>query len=265
MAWPSGSCRPRRGRERRLRQRAPGGQVELLADDVEAADELGHAVLDLEPRVDLEEPERAVRSAEELGGRGVAQTGRGRDPDRQLVEVATGRRSSGRAPAPPRRASGGAAGSSSPAPRGPRPGRSRRRGAGPRCGAPAGPRARGRPSRRRTPTAASADPAASAAGRSAARTTRRIPRPPPPAAALTSSGKPIASASASDRRDGIRSVDRHRIDASRAPRRRRSTGRCGAHAACRRAPRSPRTAARRRRDPASSTARANAARSDRNP
>ena len=83
------------GRGERLgRQRPPGGQPELLPDDVETGHQLGHPVLDLEPGVDLEEVERAVRRAEELGGRGVLQAGRGRDPDRHRVQLpALGRRS----------------------------------------------------------------------------------------------------------------------------------------------------------------------------
>ena len=62
--------------EHARRQRAAGGDPELLADDVDAGDELGHAVLDLEPGVDLEEPEPAVRVEQELDGRGVDEPGR---------------------------------------------------------------------------------------------------------------------------------------------------------------------------------------------
>ena len=49
------------GGQRIGRQRPARGQPELLADDVEAGHELGHAVLDLEPGVDLEEVGRPVR------------------------------------------------------------------------------------------------------------------------------------------------------------------------------------------------------------
>ena len=60
---------------------------ELLAHDVDAGDELGDAVLHLEPRVDLEEPERAVRVQEELARGRVAQPGGDAEPDRHRVQV----------------------------------------------------------------------------------------------------------------------------------------------------------------------------------
>ena len=67
--------RPRARRPRRRRRSAarPAAIEELLAHDVDARDELRHAVLHLEPRVDLEEPEAAVGVEEELAGRRVAQ------------------------------------------------------------------------------------------------------------------------------------------------------------------------------------------------
>ena len=46
-------------------------------------------MLDLESGVDLQEPGRAVGAAEELGRRGVLEAGRGGDPDRQVVQVAS--------------------------------------------------------------------------------------------------------------------------------------------------------------------------------
>ena len=139
------------------RQRPTGRDAELLPDDVDAGDELGDAVLDLEPGVDLEEPEPAVRVEQELRGRGVAQPGRLRRHGRPAA-CSSRRcvRASGPARAPPRRASGGGAGASSRARRGRRSCRRRRRAAGPRRGAPAGSRARGRRRRRRTRTRASA-------------------------------------------------------------------------------------------------------------
>ena len=51
-------------------------------------DQLGDPVLHLEAGVDLEEVERAVRRPQELAGRGVAQPGGRRDPDRLVVQVA---------------------------------------------------------------------------------------------------------------------------------------------------------------------------------
>ena len=128
-----------------------------------------------------------------------------------------------------------------------------------------GSRARGRRSRRRTPRPP--QPIRRRARRAGRRrrATRRMPRPPPPAAALTSSGKPIGSASATmaatcvGRSTGA-GVERpgHAPDADRrAP----SVGR----GACRRARRSAAGGGRRRRARPSSTARAKAARSDRKP
>ena len=57
---------PRPGRPSCRRQLLAGGDPDLLADDVDPGDELGHRMLDLEPAVDLDEVEGAVRSDEEL-------------------------------------------------------------------------------------------------------------------------------------------------------------------------------------------------------
>ena len=88
MAWPIGVGGPVRGGQDGVGQRSTGRQAELLRDDVEAGHQLRDAVLDLEPGVDLEEPGRAVRPAEELGGGRVLETGGGRDPDRAVVQIA---------------------------------------------------------------------------------------------------------------------------------------------------------------------------------
>ena len=71
-----------------VRQWTTCRQVELLADDVESGNELGHAMLDLQSGVDFEEPRRAVRCPQELRRGGVLETGRGRDPDRAVVQIA---------------------------------------------------------------------------------------------------------------------------------------------------------------------------------
>ena len=42
------------------RQRPPGGDLQLQGDEIEAGDHLGHAMLDLQPRVHLHEIERAI-------------------------------------------------------------------------------------------------------------------------------------------------------------------------------------------------------------
>ena len=215
IAWPAGR-RPRSAAaSASSRQRPPGGEPELLADDVEAGDELGHAVLDLEPGVDLEEVERAVRGAEELGRRGVPEAGRRGDPDGHARAGRGARRRSGRAPAPPRRASGGGAGASSRAPRSRRPGPSRRRAAGPRCGGPGRSPARGRPTRHRMPTRPRADPPASAAGSSAA---RRDPAHAPAATAgrrLDQQREADPLGLGDDRGDLVGPVDRRRLERSR--------------------------------------------------
>ena len=69
-------------------ERAPGGEPELFADEVEAGDQLRHAMLHLEPGVHLQEVERAVRRAQELGRGGVPEAGGVRDPDRHGIELA---------------------------------------------------------------------------------------------------------------------------------------------------------------------------------
>ena len=184
----------------------PAAIAELLPDDVDAGDELGHAVLDLEAGVDLEEPEVAGLVEEELGGRGVAR------PAARAARTASSwrwRRSSAERPGAgaSSTASGGGAGASSRARRG------RRRAdrvaeeldldvaGGPdlaleidRAVAERGERLGGGGGERRRQLLGAA--------------TRRIPRPPPPAAALTSSGKPTRSASASDALELVRPVDR---------------------------------------------------------
>ena len=48
------------------RQRLAGGDLDLLAHEIEAGDQLGHRVLDLEARVHLHEVEAAVGVEQEL-------------------------------------------------------------------------------------------------------------------------------------------------------------------------------------------------------
>ena len=47
----------------RQRQRLAGGDAQLPLDQVDAEQRLGHRMLDLQPRVHLDEPERAVASS----------------------------------------------------------------------------------------------------------------------------------------------------------------------------------------------------------
>ena len=65
----------------RLARRDP----QLLLDEVEARDRLGDRVLDLQPRVDLEEEERARLVEQELDGARVPVAGRPRQPQRRLA------------------------------------------------------------------------------------------------------------------------------------------------------------------------------------
>ena len=74
---------------RRVAHEAPAaGDVDLELHEVEAGRHLGHRVLDLETRVDLEERERhALRVEEELDRPGVAVAGGPRDPERRGAQV----------------------------------------------------------------------------------------------------------------------------------------------------------------------------------
>jgi len=49
------------------RQRFASRDEELLSNQVQAADQLGHTVFDLEPGVDLQEVEAAIAVVQELG------------------------------------------------------------------------------------------------------------------------------------------------------------------------------------------------------
>ena len=64
-----------------------GGDAEHLADQVDAGDLLGDAVLDLEAGVDLEEGDGAVLGDEELARPGAVVAGLGEDPLGGLVEL----------------------------------------------------------------------------------------------------------------------------------------------------------------------------------
>ena len=102
MAWLVGRAARSAAAEGPGRQRPAGGQAELLGDDVEAGDELGHGVLHLEPGVHLEEPEAAVAVVEELARGRVAQPGGRPHPDGHRVEAAALGLAEARGRAPPR-------------------------------------------------------------------------------------------------------------------------------------------------------------------
>ena len=72
-------------RRRRGGHVAAVGDADHLRDQVDARDELGDRVLDLDARVQLEEPDLFTRD-EELGGAGTAVTGRAGEGGRRGVE-----------------------------------------------------------------------------------------------------------------------------------------------------------------------------------
>ena len=88
----------RRGVARAIGQWPPRGDPQLLRDQVEIGDELRDTVLDLQPRVDLEEPELSIPVEEELGRRRIRQAGGPRGADGHRVQLATlvGRQPGGR-------------------------------------------------------------------------------------------------------------------------------------------------------------------------
>ena len=68
-------------------QRPARSDEELLSDEIDVGSQLRHTVLDLQPRVDLEEPELAVLVEQELRGRGVVEAGGSAQPDRHRVQL----------------------------------------------------------------------------------------------------------------------------------------------------------------------------------
>ncbi len=90
MAWAVGSAARLAAAIASGESGRPGRQPELLADQVQAAHQLGDPVLDLEPRVDLEEPGRPVRLEQELGRRGIGEAGRRAEPHGLLMQRDTG-------------------------------------------------------------------------------------------------------------------------------------------------------------------------------
>ena len=130
-------------------QRLALRDAQLLLDQVDAGDELGHRMLDLDPPVQLEEPEVAA-GEHELGRARAAVADRVRERDGRLADLRRGAPGRARATALPRAPSGGGAAPSTRAPRARRPCRGHRRAAGSRCVAAARRNAPRRPCRRRT-------------------------------------------------------------------------------------------------------------------
>ena len=139
-------------------QAAAGGDLDLRAHEVDAERRLRDRVLDLEPRVHLEEVEVALLVEEELDRSGADVADRAAGFDRGLRHAAAQRGVERRARASPRGPSGGAAARCTPARRGASRARPRLRRSGTRRGAAARGASRDRPSRRRTPRPPAAAP-----------------------------------------------------------------------------------------------------------
>ena len=111
-----------------------GGDPDLLLDQVDAGDHLGDGVLDLDPRVDLDEVEPVLGIDQELAGAGVDVAHRPGQADGGLAKLLADRQRQRWGRAPPRPASDAAAGASSRGPSSARHCRGNRRGSGPRRG-----------------------------------------------------------------------------------------------------------------------------------
>ena len=197
----------------------PARDLELEPHEVEARDRLGHRVLDLEPRVHLEEEELARGREQELDGTGVLVADRLARGDGGLADRLAERRADGRARrllddllvAALDRALALVEVDDAPV-------RSRRRSA-PRRGGRLRGSARGTPCASPKAESASRPAAAIASGSAVASRTTRMPRPPPPADAFTSSGRPSSSARVANTSGGA-SASTARL------------GSCGTPAAC---------------------------------
>ena len=121
--------------EAEVRERLAGGDPQLGLHEVDVGDLLGHGVLDLDPRVHLDEVVVAVGAEQELHGAGVAVADLGRRTAPRRRTSARGGRGRGWAPARSRRPSGDVAAPSSRARRGGSRCPRRRRGSAPRCAA----------------------------------------------------------------------------------------------------------------------------------
>ena len=130
MAWPR-----RRDLLLASRQRLAGRHPHLPLDQILAGDHLGHRMLDLQPRVHLDEVEVARLRSDELDRAGADIVDRARRRDRGVAERMRAMPSSRPGRALPRSPSGGGAGSSNRARTDAPACRDGRRRPAPRCGA----------------------------------------------------------------------------------------------------------------------------------
>ena len=88
MAWPLSVTSAWLGLAGRLGDGRALGDQDLGADDVDAGDLLGHGMLDLHPRVDLDEEEVArVAVHQELDGAGALVVGGAGDPQAERADM----------------------------------------------------------------------------------------------------------------------------------------------------------------------------------
>ena len=85
-----------------MRELLAGGDADHLLDQIDAGDELGHRMLDLQPRVHLEEVEAPVLAGDELDRAGGVVADRLGERDRLLAHRRARRLVEQRATAPPR-------------------------------------------------------------------------------------------------------------------------------------------------------------------
>ena len=71
-------------------QRVSGREPDLLDDQVDPGQRLGHRVLDLDPAVDLDEVEVAIRVQQELEGPGALVSGRDDAADGEVAQALAG-------------------------------------------------------------------------------------------------------------------------------------------------------------------------------
>ena len=168
---------------------APSSELDLRLDDVDAGDDFGHRVLDLDARVHLDEVELVgVGIEQELDRAGAAIVRGIAELQRRAGQLVAHRLAADRAPARARPPSGCAAAPSSRARTDARGCRDRRRSAAPRRAAPARSAFRDTSRPCRTPPWPRACLRETSAISVVSSMMRRMPRPPPPQLAFSISG-----------------------------------------------------------------------------